>query len=45
MVAPDRMRLASLIGLLGVGYDRIMLAHDTVACWVGRQNKGMRKYV
>ncbi len=43
MVAPDRMRLASLIGLLGVGYDRIMLAHDTVACWVGRKNKGMRK--
>ena len=37
------MRLASLIGLLGVGYNRIMLAHDTVACWVGRKNKGMRK--
>lgn len=45
MVAPDRMRLASLIGLLGVGYNRIMLAHDTVACWVGRQNKSMKKFL
>jgi phosphotriesterase-related protein len=42
MVAPDRMRLASLIGLLGVGHDRIMLAHDTVACWLGRLGKGMQ---
>jgi phosphotriesterase-related protein len=42
MVAPDRLRLASLIGLLGVGYDRIMLAHDTVACWLGRLGKGMQ---
>jgi phosphotriesterase-related protein len=42
MVAPDRLRLASLIGLIGVGYDRIMLAHDTVNCWLGRLGKGMQ---
>jgi phosphotriesterase-related protein len=45
MVAPDRLRLASLIGLLGVGYDRVMLAHDTVACWLGRLSKGMRHFI
>jgi phosphotriesterase-related protein len=45
MVAPDRMRLASLIGLLGVGYDRIMLAHDTVNCWLGSLGKGMQSMI
>jgi len=44
-VAPDRLRLASLIGLLGVGYDRIMLAHDTVNCWLGRLGKGMQNMI
>ena len=39
-IAPDRMRLASLFGLLAVGYDRIMLSHDAVACWLGRMTKG-----
>jgi phosphotriesterase-related protein len=35
-IASDKMRLASLLGLLGVGYDRIMLSHDTLQCWRGR---------
>ncbi|HVA68583.1 MAG TPA: hypothetical protein VNF45_04670 [Candidatus Binataceae bacterium] len=35
-IAPDKMRLASLFGLLAVGFDRIMLSHDAVACWLGR---------
>ena len=30
------MRLASLLGLLSVGHDRIMLSHDSVECWRGR---------
>jgi phosphotriesterase-related protein len=42
MIASDRMRLASLIGLLGVGYSRIMLAHDTVSCWLGRRSKDIQ---
>ena len=25
-----------MIGLLSVGYDRIMLSHDSVECWRGR---------
>jgi phosphotriesterase-related protein len=34
---PDRARLAALIGLLGVGFERqIVLSHDTVWCWRGR---------
>jgi phosphotriesterase-related protein len=34
---PDRERLAALIGLLGVGFERqIVLSHDTVWCWRGR---------
>ncbi|MDO8433563.1 MAG: hypothetical protein Q7S58_14255 [Candidatus Binatus sp.] len=34
---PDKLRLASLIGLLGVGYqNQLVLSHDTVACWLGR---------
>lgn len=35
-IASDKMRLASLMGLLAVGYDRIMLSHDSVECWRGR---------
>lgn len=41
-IAPDKMRLASLFGLLAVGFDRIMLSHDAVACMLGRQSKAMR---
>lgn len=34
---PDRLRLAALIGLLGIGFhDRIVLSHDYVCCWRGR---------
>lgn len=36
-VHPDRLRLAALIGLVGVGFERqIVLSHDSVACWLGR---------
>jgi phosphotriesterase-related protein len=38
-IASDKMRLASLIGLLAVGYNRIMLSHDFVGCWLGRVSK------
>jgi phosphotriesterase-related protein len=35
---PDRERLAALIGLLGVGFERqLVLSHDTVWCWRGRE--------
>ena len=34
---PDKLRLAALIGLVGVGYEnQLVLSHDTVACWLGR---------
>ncbi len=34
---PDRARIAALVGLLGVGFERqIVLSHDTVWCWRGR---------
>jgi phosphotriesterase-related protein len=34
---PDRLRLASLIGLCGIGFEKqIVLSHDSVACWLGR---------
>ena len=34
---PDKLRLAALIGLLGVGYQKqIVLSHDSVGCWLGR---------
>ncbi len=34
---PDKIRIAMLIGLLGVGYEkRIMLSHDYIACSSGR---------
>jgi phosphotriesterase-related protein len=37
---PDRERLAVLIGLLGLGFERqIVLSHDTVWCWRGRAPK------
>jgi phosphotriesterase-related protein len=37
LLHPDRLRLAALIGLLGVGFERqIVLSHDTVWCWRGR---------
>jgi phosphotriesterase-related protein len=37
ILQPDRLRLAALIGLLGIGFhERIVLSHDTVWCWLGR---------
>lgn len=34
---PDRLRMAALIGLVGVGFEKqIVLSHDSVACWLGR---------
>ncbi|MGH7917054.1 MAG: phosphotriesterase family protein, partial [Candidatus Binataceae bacterium] len=34
---PDRLRLAALIGLLGIGFEKqLVLSHDSVACWKGR---------
>ena len=37
LLQPDRLRLAALIGLLGIGFERqIVLSHDTVWCWRGR---------
>ncbi|HYA35646.1 MAG TPA: phosphotriesterase-related protein [Candidatus Binataceae bacterium] len=34
---PDRLRLAALIGLLGVGFEnKIVLSHDSISCWLGR---------
>jgi len=34
---PDRVRMAALLGLIGVGCDdRIVLSHDSVWCWLGR---------
>jgi phosphotriesterase-related protein len=37
LLQPDRLRLAALIGLLGVGFEKqIVLSHDTVWCWRGR---------
>jgi len=35
-IASDKLRLASLMGLLSVGHDRIMLSHDSIQCWRGR---------
>ena len=42
-IAPDKMRLASLIGLLAVGFDRIMLSQDAVGCWLGPHVPGDRE--
>ncbi len=37
LLQPDRLRLAALIGLLGIGFEKqIVLSHDTVWCWRGR---------
>jgi len=37
LLHPDRERLAVLIGLLGIGFERqLVLSHDTVWCWRGR---------
>ena len=37
LLHPDRERLGTLIGLLGLGFERqIVLSHDTVWCWRGR---------
>jgi phosphotriesterase-related protein len=44
-IASDKMRLASLIGLLAVGYDRIMLSHDHVNCWLGRVSKEWQAFM
>jgi phosphotriesterase-related protein len=36
-IHPDRLRLAALIGLVGIGFDKqIVLSHDSVACWKGK---------
>ena len=36
-VHPDKLRLAALIGLAGVGYEsQLVLSHDSVACFLGR---------
>ena len=45
IIAPDKMRLASLIGLLAVGYDRIMLSHDAVHCLMGRPSKAWEQFI
>ena len=40
LLHPDRERLAVLIGLLGLGFERqLVLSHDTVWCWRGRELK------
>jgi phosphotriesterase-related protein len=44
-IASDKMRMASLIGLLAVGFDRIMLSHDTVNCWLGRMSKEWQAFM
>jgi len=37
IIQPDRLRLAALIGLLGVGFQQqLVLSHDCVWCWRGR---------
>lgn len=34
---PDRLRLAALIGLVGIGFEeQLVLSHDSVACWLGK---------
>ena len=35
---PDEVRVGTLVGLLGLGYtDRILLSHDKVNIWLGRE--------
>jgi phosphotriesterase-related protein len=37
ILQPDRLRLAALIGLIGIGFHKqIVLSHDSVWCWRGR---------
>jgi phosphotriesterase-related protein len=37
LLMPDAVRMATLIGLLGLGYaDRILLSHDFIGCGMGR---------
>lgn len=37
IIHPDKLRLAALIGLLGVGYEKqLVMSHDSVWCWRGR---------
>ncbi|MFW6125596.1 MAG: phosphotriesterase family protein [Chloroflexota bacterium] len=37
LMAPDRLRKACIIGLIGVGYaERILLSHDYSPYWLGR---------
>ena len=34
---PDRLRMAALIGLVGIGFEKqLVLSHDSVACWLGK---------
>lgn len=36
-IFPDKLRLATIIGLAGIGYtDQIMLSHDCIIRWLGR---------
>jgi phosphotriesterase-related protein len=37
IILPDKLRLASVIGLCGIGYaNQIVLSHDSVGCFKGR---------
>ena len=37
LLFPNKLRIASLIGLLGIGYEKqLLLSHDSVTCWRGR---------
>jgi phosphotriesterase-related protein len=37
LLHPDRLRLAALIGLVGIGFEQqLVLSHDSVACWKGK---------
>ena len=44
-IASDKMCQASLIGLLAVGYDRIMLSHDAVHCMMGRPSAAWEQFI
>ncbi len=37
LILPEKLRLATVIGLCGIGYaDKIVLSHDSVGCFKGR---------
>lgn len=37
IILPDKLRLATVIGLCGIGYEKqIVLSHDSVGCFKGR---------